>query len=187
MSSVIIITIVAIISLGVYILIKKVCKPIKPITAILLVVPTVATCGIALLIYKFFRNTFEVTSYSGKPSPSSAVYQNSINNDLAKEKAKKKEKRKPARAFTDVSGKTSYYDEEGNMIGASIDNGFGQQTFTDEVGNYAATGYSNGLGATTYTDKDGNITSSTTNYKGDETFADGTVAKKDSSGNTYYS
>lgn len=73
------------------------------------------------------------------------------------------------------------------MIGASLDNGYGQKNFTDEEGNYAGTSTSNTLGNTIYTDKDGNITSSNTNYKGDEAFEDGTTARKDSSGNTYYS
>lgn len=185
MNTIITIIIVAIISLGAYFIIKKVCQPIKTLTAILLVIPTVATCGIALLIYKFFKNTIEVTSYKEKSSTdTSTTYQAQLYNDSISKKEKKK---KVTRSFTDVSGKTAYYDEEGNLVASSIDNGFGQKNFTDSEGNYVATSISNNLGSTTYTDKDGNITSSITNYKGDEAFTDGTVAKKDSSGNTYYS
>ena len=46
--------------------------------------------------------------------------------------------------------------------------------------------FNNGLGQTTYTDKDGNITTSNTNYLGDEEFSDGTTAKKDAFGNKNY-
>lgn len=168
-------------------MIKKVCQPIKTITAILLVIPTVATCGIALLIYKFFRNSFEVTSYHGKNSSSHANAYSSASYDIPTfDESKKIEKKKPARAFTDVSGKTAYYDDEGNLIGSSTDNGFDKKIFTDNEGNYIGEGLNNGLGQTIYTDKDGNITSSNTNYRGDEEFSDGTTAKKDSSGNMYY-
>lgn len=37
-------------------IIKLTFKPIKTSTALLLTLLTIATCGIALLIYKFFRN-----------------------------------------------------------------------------------------------------------------------------------
>ena len=77
-----------------------------------------------------------------------------------------------------MSGKTAYYDDKGNLIGSSIDNGFGEKIFTDAKGNYVGEGFSNGLGQTVYTDKDGNITSSNNNYRGDEAFSDGTIAKK---------
>ena len=175
------------ISIGVFALIKKVCKPIKTSTAILLVILTVATFGIALLIYKFFRNSFEVTSYHGKNSSGATSLHSSASYDIPTfDEPKKIEKKKPSRAFTDVSGKTAYYDDEGNLIGSSTDNGFGKKIFTDNEGNYVGEGLNNGLGQTVYTDKDGNITSSNTNYRGDEEFSDGITAKKDSSGNTYY-
>lgn len=186
MNTVIMLIIIAIISLGVYFLIKKVCAPIKTITAILLIIPTVSTCGIALLIYKFLRNSIEVTGSPAKNSSSRTTYQAPVYNDQVSEKTKTK-KKKAARSFDNGFGKTTYYDEEGNMMGASFDNGYGQKNFTDEEGNYAGTSNSNTLGNTIYTDKDGNITSSNTNYKGDEAFEDGTTARKDSSGNTYYS
>ena len=184
--SILTIIIVAIISLGVFGFIKLVCKPIKTVTAILLVIPTVATCGIALLVYKFFRNTFEVSSYSVKssssnPSPTT-FYDESSHTEVKKSKNKK-----PASSFTDVSGNTAYYDEEGDFMGTSISNRFGQTTFYDETGNYAGEGQKNGTGCTTYTDKDGNITYSNTNYLGEENFSDGTTTKTDSSGNKYYS
>lgn len=185
MSTVIMLVIIAIISIGIYFLIKKVCAPIKTITAILLIIPTVASCGIALLIYKFLKNSIEVTGSPTKHSPSRTIYQAPVHNEQESEKAKTKNK-KATRSFDDGFGKTAYYDEEGNMIGASLDNGYGQKNFTDEEGNYASTSNSNTLGNTIYTDKAGSVTSSNTNYKGDETFEDGTVAKKDSSGNTYY-
>ena len=66
MEETIIILIVIALSFGVFKLIKAVCNPIKTSTAIILIIPTVATCGIALLVYKFFRNTFEIASYAGK-------------------------------------------------------------------------------------------------------------------------
>lgn len=180
--------IIIVISIGVFALIEKVCKPIKTTTAILLIIPTVATCGIALLIYKFFRNSFEVTSYHGKNSSSATSAHSVTSYDIPTfDEPKKTEKKKTASSFTDVSGKTAYYDDKGNLIGSSIDNGFGEKIFTDAKGNYVGEGFSNGLGQTVYTDKDGNITSSNNNYRGDEAFSDGTTAKKDSFGNTFYS
>ena len=156
MNTIITIIIVVIISLGVYFLIKKVCQPIKTPTAILLVIPTVATCEIALLIYKFFKNTIEVTSYKEKSSTNSSItFQVPLYNDSVSKKEKKK---KVTRSFTDSSGKTAYYDEEGNLVASSINNGFGQKNFTDGTGNYAATSISNNLGTTIYTDRDGNVT-----------------------------
>ena len=109
--SILTIIIVAIISLGVFDFIKLVCKPIKTVTVILLVIPTAATCGIALLVYKFFRNTFEVSSYSVKsfssnPSPIT-LYDESSHTEVKKSKNKK-----PTSSFTDVSRNTTYYDEE---------------------------------------------------------------------------
>lgn len=95
-------------------------------------------------------------------------------------------RKKVSRSFTDVSSKTPYYDEEDNLMGVSIDNGFGKKVFTDSTGNYAGESFDNGLGHTTYTDSEGNITPSEKNYLGEETFSDGTTTKTDSSGNRYY-
>ena len=157
------ILVVFIISLGVFGLIKLVCKPIKTTTAILLIVPTVVTCGIALFIYKSYR----FTGFSGKKTFNNKTYSNINFNEELPQDAKKKEKsKKAARAFTDVSGKTMYYDEKGD---------------------YVAESFNNGLGQTTYQDKDGNITTSTTDYLGEENFQDGTKTKTDSNGNKYYS
>ena len=80
----------------------------------------------------------------------------------------------------------TYYDKEGNLMGASLDNGFGKETFTDSEGNYVGSSFDNGLGSTTYTGKDGKVVFSNTNYLGDENFSDGTVSRKDSS-SKYYS
>lgn len=112
--SILTIIIVAIISLGVFGFIKLVCKPIKTVTAILLVIPTVATCGIALLVYKFFRNTFEVSSYSVKssssnPSPTT-FYDESSHTEVKKSKNKK-----PTSSFTDVSGKQHIMMKKGTL------------------------------------------------------------------------
>ena len=178
MEETIIILIVIALSFGVFKLIKAVCNPIKTSTAIILIIPTVATCGIALLVYKFFRNTFEIASYAGKS--------NSKNTNIPYENVEVPKKKKVSRSFTDVSSKTSYYDEEDNLMGVSIDNGFGKKVFTDSTGNYAGESFDNGLGHTTYTDSEGNITPSEKNYLGEETFSDGTTTKTDSSGNRYY-
>ena len=178
MEETIIILIVIALSFGVFKLIKAVCNPIKTSTAIILIIPTVATCGIALLIYKFFRNTFEIASYAGKS--------NSKSTNIPCENVEVPKKKKASRSFTDVSGKTSYYDEEDNLMVVSIDNGFGKKVFTDSTGNYAGESFDNGLGHTTYTDSEGNITPSEKNYLGEETFSDGTTTKTDSSGNRYY-
>lgn len=148
-----IITILIVIAL-IFKLIKAVCNPIKTSTAIILIIPTVTTCGIALLIYKFFRNTFEIASYAGKSNSKST------NIPYENVEVTKKKKKKVSRLFTDVSGKTSYYDEEDNLMGVSIDNGFGKKVFTDSTGNYARESFDNGLGHTTYTDSEGNITPS---------------------------
>ena len=179
--SILTIIIVVLVSLGVFGLIKLICKPIKTKTAILLVIPTVATCGIALFIFKAFRGNHVMSNNSLNN------YSNVSYDDIPTfDELEKEKKKKPSRAFTDVSGKTSYYDDEGNFMGVSTDNGHGKMTFTDAEGNYIGEGFNNGLGKTIYTDKDGNITSSNTNYRGDEAFSDGTTARDDSSGNTYY-
>ncbi len=176
--------VVIMISMGVFGLIKLVCKPIKTTTAILLVVPTVVTCGIALFIYKSFR----YSGFSAKRTFNNNTYTNiPYNDELFKETPKKEKNKKAASAFTDVSGKTMYYDEEGDLIGSSIQTGNGKTTFIDEKGDYASEALNNGLGQTAYLDKDGNIIDvSNTNYLGEETFSDGTTTKTNSSGNKYY-
>lgn len=186
MDTIITIIIILVISLGVFKIIKSVCKPIKTLPAILLVVPTVATCGIALLIFKFFRSSFDFSSYSGNKTYTSNNSTPSSDDIPTFNKQSKSKSKKPARSFTDALGKTTYYDEEDKYIGTSMDNGFGKKIYTDEEGNYVGESYDNGLGHTTYTDKDGNIETSNTNYRGEKTFTDGTTAKQDSSGNTYY-
>lgn len=176
--------IIIIITVAIFKLIKSVCKPIKNITAILLIIPTVATCGIALIAYKFLRSS--IYDYSVSPSSSSSkTYDNIYYDNELSNKSKEVKKKKVARSM-EVSGKTAYYDEEGNYMGTSIDNGFGKQVFTDEEGNYVGEGFNNGFGQTTYTDKDGNVTTSNTNYLGDEVFSDGTIAKNDTFGNKNY-
>ncbi|MDO4375795.1 MAG: hypothetical protein Q4C33_01300 [bacterium] len=178
--TIITILVIIIISLGAYKLIKKVCMPIKTSTTILLVVPTVLTCGIALFIYRAWSGS---SSYSGK-SYSSGAYPINIGES---NESKKTSNKKAARSFTDVSGKTTYYYESDNIIGTSMENGHGSTVFTDVEGNYAGSGFNNGLGNTIYKDKDGNIiNNSITNYAGEEMFSDGTTTKSDSSGNKYY-
>ena len=188
MNSFLTVLIVLVISVAEFFLIKLVCKPIKTMTAILLLVPTAATCGIALLIYKFFRTSMEL-SISPKVSSSSnsSNYTPNLSFGTLNTDVSKKNKKKVSRSFTDSFGKTLYYDEEDNIMGGSMDNGYGKTIFTDASGNYAGEGFDNGMGHTTYTDKDGNITTSNTNYAGDENFSDGTTARKDSFGNKYYS
>lgn len=124
--------------------------------------PTVVTCGIALFLYKSYR----FTGFSGKKTFNNKTYSNINFNEELSQDTKKKKSKKAARAFTDVSEKTMYYDEKGD---------------------YVAESFNNGLGQTTYQDKDGNITTSTTDYLGEENFQDGTKTKTDSNGNKYYS
>ena len=100
--AVITIIVIAVISLGAFKLIKSVCKPIKNITAILLVVPTVATCGIALLIFKFFRGSFDFSSYSGNKNYTSNNSTTSYDDIPTFDKPSKSKNKKPARSFTDA-------------------------------------------------------------------------------------
>lgn len=179
-----IIIIIFIVSLGVFGLIKIICKPISTKTAILLVVPTVVTCGIALILYKALRGNY---GFSGQGiNKTNSNYSNDIYFDNFNEEDKGDNK-KIGRSYTDEFGKTTYYDEVGNIIGTSLDNGFDKSNFTDSEGNYVGESYNNNLGHTTYTDKDGNITSSETNSLGDEQISSGTTKKSDSFGNDYYS
>lgn len=177
--TIITIIIVLIISFIIFKIIKSVCKPINNLTAILLIIPTTATCGLALLIYKFLRNSIEVGNYKSTNS--------SDNYDIPTYEEPKKEKnKKTSKAVTDSSGKTTYYDEVGNIIGTSVDNGLGKTTYTDSEGNYVGESLNNGTGSSIYTDINGNVISSTTDYQGNEIYSDGTIGKKDSSGNTNY-
>lgn len=182
--TIITVIVIIIISFGAYKLIKKVCMPIKTSTAILLVVPTVLTCGIALFIYRTWSSS---SSYSGKSYSSGTYSMDTFDNIGESDESAKTPNKKAARSFTDVSGKTTYYDESDNIIGTSMENGHGSTIFTDAEGNYAGSGFNNGLGNTMYKDKDGNIiNNSITNYAGEEMFSDGTTTKSDSSGNKYY-
>lgn len=179
--------VVCIISFVVFLIIKAVCKPIKNITAILLVIPTITTCGIALLIYKSFTNIH--AGYGSKYSSSTKnnTYDDNYFNDDDNNSSKKTAKKKPARSHTDAFGKTTFFDENGDYMGEGITDKFGKTIYTNETGDYAGESFNNGHGQTIYTDKDGNIITGNSNYLGDETFSDGTYSQKDSSGNKNYS
>lgn len=79
--------------------------------------------------------------------------------------AEELKQKKPASSHTDNFGKTTYTDSTGNYVGQSVNNGHGQNT---------------------YTNANENITTSNTNYAGEETFDDGTSTSSDSFGNKYY-
>ena len=181
MDNILLIIIIILISLGVFWLIKSVCKPISTLTAVLLVIPTVLTCGVVLFIYRAFKNSYVSSSSNISSSNKYSTDFYDVNDN-----SMGSEDKKPARAYDDGFGKTTYYDKEGNLMGASLDNGFGKETFTDSEGNYVGSSFDNGLGSTTYTGKDGKVVFSNTNYLGDENFSDGTVSRKDSS-SKYYS
>lgn len=63
---------------------------------------------------------------------------------------------------------------------------FGETTYTDSKGNYVGQSVNNSYGQNTYTNANENITTSNTNYAGEETFDDGTTTSSDSFGNNYY-
>lgn len=159
-----------------FIYIKRKYQPISFIKAIILALLTIGTCGIALLLYKSVNHV----SY-GEASSSDNSYI-----PFEESEEDKEEKVKVASSYTDNFGKTTYYDEQGNIVGSGISDGFGKTTITDEKGDYVGNAFNNGLGQTTYTDKDGNVVNSQTNSFGDETFSDGTTGKSDSFGNKYY-
>ena len=159
-----------------FIYIKRKYQPISFIKAFILALLTVGTCGIALLLYKSVNHV----SY-GEASSSNNSYINTFENST-----EKSENVNVASSYTDNFGKTTYYDEQGNIVGTGISDGFGKTTITDEKGDYVGNAFNNGLGQTTYTDKDGNVVNSHTNSFGDETFSDGTTGKSDSFGNKYY-
>lgn len=131
MDNVLLIIIIILISLGAFWLIKSVCKPIKTLTAVLLVIPTVLTCGVVLFIYRAFKNSYVSTSSNISSSNKYSTDFYDVNDN-----SMGSEDKKPARAYDDGFGKTTYYDKEGNLMGASLDNGFGKETFTDSEGNY---------------------------------------------------
>lgn len=79
--------------------------------------------------------------------------------------AEELKQKKPASSHTDNFGKITYTDSTRNYVGQSVNNGHGQNT---------------------YTDANENITTSNTNYAGEETFDDGTTTSSDSFGNKYY-
>ena len=175
--SLIISIILIIILIVMFIYIRKKYRPIGVIKAFILAILTVGTCGIALLLYKSVTHV----NYDKSSNSNNNSYIN-----FEEEKDNTTENVKVASSYTDNFGKTTYYDEQGNMIGAGISDGFGKTNITDDKGNYVGESFNNGLGQTTYTDKDGNITTSQTNSLGDENFSDGQTGKSDSFGNKYY-
>ena len=174
-----------IVCLIVFGIIKLVCRPIKTLTAILLVLPTIATCGIVLIIYKLIHGAPVMPSSQSTIYKSQSFYDDTVLDSTSK-KSEKSSKKKAASSYTDNFGKTTYYDESGNSIASGIKNAFGETTYTDSKGNYAGESIDNGIGRTTYTDKDGNVTSSNTNYLGEENFENGTTTTNDNFGNKYY-
>lgn len=166
-------------------IIKIIFKPIKTSTALLLTLPTIATCGIALLIYKFFRNANYGTGGTSNIYTSPTYSENNLTNFELKETEELKPK-KPASSHTDNFGKTNYYDEQGNYMGEGFTNTFGEITYTDSTGNYVGQSVNNGYGQNTYTNANENITTSNTNYASEDTFDDGTSTSSDSFGNKYY-
>ena len=62
--SIYIIILIVLLSFAVYKIIKKSCYPIKTTTAILLVVPTIVSCGLAIFVYNVLRGSFTGVNYS---------------------------------------------------------------------------------------------------------------------------
>lgn len=151
------------------------------------ILPIIIVVIISLGVFGFIKLVCKPIKTVTAKSSSSSLNPTPFYDESSHTEEKKSKNKKPASSFTDVSGNTAYYDEEGDFIGTSISNGFGQTIFYDETGNYAGEGQKDGNGRTTYTDKDGNITYSNTNYLGEENFFDGTTTKTASSGNKYYS
>lgn len=167
---------------GVFKLIKKVCSPIRTVSAIFLTIITIPTCGIAIVIYKLFHGAIVTSSYSKYNT-----YSSDVNDyDFSKKVDKKKEKKKVARSYTDNFGKTTFYDDTGNIIGEGYTDASGKTRYKDSNSNYVGESYDNGMGDSIYTSKDGNVVTSTTNYLGDNNFSDGTTTTSDNFGNKYY-
>lgn len=176
-SSIVYILVILCICLGVYFLIKKVCYPIKTSKAIMLVLPTIASCGIVLIIYKLSKGV-----YSSKSN-----YSSDYDYPIYEEEKKEKESTKVSSSYTDNFGNTTYYDEVGNVVARGKSNVFGESVVTDNDGNYVGSSFNHGNGRTSYMDKDGNVVnSSLTNQSGEEVFNDGGVAKGDDFGNKRY-
>lgn len=165
-----------------FFIVKRTCSPIKTFKAILLTIPAIATCGIAILIYKYFRNA----SYGNGIVPNNTKTSDYSNDVYFDEETKKDEPKRVGSAVKSGNGQTTYYDQYGDYMGQSLDNGFGEATFTDENGDYAGQSFNNGLGDTYYEDKDGNVTLSHTNALGEEVFDDGSKGVTDSLGNKRY-
>ena len=145
-------------------IIKLIFKLIKTSIALLLTLPSISTCEIVLLIYKFFRNASYGTGGTFNVYTSPTYSGNNLANFELNEAEKLKPK-KPSSSHTDNFGKTTYTDSTGNYVGQSVNNGHGQNT---------------------YTNANENITTSNTNYDDEETFDDGTSTSSDSFGNKYY-
>lgn len=82
-------------------IIKLIFKPIKTSTALLLTLLTIATCGIALLIYKFFRNA----SYGTSNIYTSKNYSGIMPTNFELNEAEKLNPKKTASSHTDNFGK----------------------------------------------------------------------------------
>lgn len=177
--STIYILVILCICVGVYFLIKKVCYPIKTIKAIMLVLPTIASCGIVLIIYKLSKGV-----YSSKSNYSSANYDYPVYDE---EKKEENESVKVSSSYTDNFGNTTYYDETGNVVAKGKSNAFGDSVITDNDGNYVGSSFNHGNGRTSYMDKEGNVVnSSLTNQMGEEVFDEGGVTRGDDFGNKRY-
>ncbi len=145
-------------------IIKLIFKPIKTSTALLLTLPAISTCGIALLIYKFFKNASYGTGGTSNIY-TSKNYSGTMSTNFELNEAEELKPKKPASSHTANFGETTYTDSSGNYVGQSVNNGHVQNT---------------------YTNANENITTSNTNYAGEETFDDGTITSSDSFGNKYY-
>lgn len=62
--SIYIIILIVLLSFAVYKIIKKSCYPIKTTTAILLVIPTIVSCGLAIFVYNVLKGSFTGINYS---------------------------------------------------------------------------------------------------------------------------
>lgn len=62
--SIYIIILAVLLSFAVYKIIKKACYPIKTTTAILLVVPTIVSYGLAIFVYNVLRGSFTRINYT---------------------------------------------------------------------------------------------------------------------------
>lgn len=171
------IIIISIVFIPVFMLIKRLCYPIKTLPAILLTPLAISTCGIAIVIYKFIKGQYGATS---------ATNYSSYANNYYEPIEDKKEEKKVARSYTDNFGKTTFYDDTGNIIGEGYTDASGKTRYKDSNSNYTGESYDNGIGDSVYTSKDGNVVTNTTNYLGDDNFSYGTTTTSDNFGNKYY-